>query len=355
VAARKSKRAERRLPTATAMLLTLRATLVVPGAAEAHGPVDPAATSYLARVRQLSAGLDAKVVDGDQRLWLHAVAAETVVVLDYRGVPYLRFSAHGVQVNHSSSMYYSNQVPAEAVPAGLGPRTPASWEQVSGGHDYEWHDGRLHALAATALVPGATYVGRWSIPVRVDGRPALIAGGLRYAPNPSLVWFWPIVVVIACVLAGLRLGREELDVRIARVLALGSLIAFAVAAAGEQLHGRPDVSAGQLVLLALQLAFVVWGLGRLLSRRHGWFGFFLIAVGTIWEGASLVGVLVHGFVLLALPAFAARTAVVACLAAGGALLPVIFRLAEPERLRSAHHGDRPEPDWESEAAWEWDG
>jgi hypothetical protein len=91
------------------------------------------------------------------------------------------------------------------------------------------------------------------------------------------------------------------------------------------------------------------------SRRHGWFGFFLIALAAIWEGASLVGVLVHGFVLVALPAFAARSVVVACLAAGGALLPLIFRLAEPERRRSQVHGDRTEPDWESEAAWEWDG
>jgi hypothetical protein len=355
-AAGKSKYHSRRVTTALALIGALLAALVAPAAAAAHGPVDPAATSYLARVRQAPSGLDAKVVDGDLRMWLHADPAETVVVLDYRGAPYLRFAAHGVEVNRNSSMYYLNQVPAELVPSNIGPRTPPSWERVSGGHDYEWHDGRLAALAAVALAPGTRYAGRWSIPVRVDGRAAVIAGGLTYAPNPSIVWFWPIVVVVSCVLAGLRLGRPALDVRIARALALASLVGFALAGAGEELHGRPSVSIGQLVLLAFVVTFVVWASRRLLLRRHGWFGFFLIALAALFEGGSLIGVLVHGFVLVALPPFVARTAVVVCLAAGGALLPVIFRLAErPERFRSPARSDQPQLDWEDEAAWEWDG
>ncbi len=53
--------------------------------------------------------------------------------------------------------------------------------------------------------------------------------------------------------------------------------------------------------------------------------------------------LFDGFVLLALPAFLARMAVVACLAAGVGLLPVVFAMAErPDRLRSGGrrgHGD----------------
>ena len=59
----------------------------------AHGPVAPIASSYLARVGRVAAGIDAKVIDGDLRMWLRVVPSETVVVLDYRGAPYLRFSA----------------------------------------------------------------------------------------------------------------------------------------------------------------------------------------------------------------------------------------------------------------------
>ena len=150
MAACKSRPGTRSVTLSIALLGTLLAALATPAPAAAHGPVNPAATSYLATVRRAPAGIEAKVVDGDQRMWLQAGRAETAVVLDYRGAPYLRFSPAGVQVNTNSSMYYLNQVPAELVPSNIGPRTPPHWSQVTSGHAYQWHDGRLHALAATA-------------------------------------------------------------------------------------------------------------------------------------------------------------------------------------------------------------
>jgi hypothetical protein len=274
-----------------------------------------------------------------------------VVVLDYRGAPYLRFSRAGVQVNHNSSMYYLNQVPAELIPGNTGPDTPPQWVQVSSGHAYEWHDGRLHALATTALAPGARYVGEWRIPLRLDGGPASITGALTYAPNPSVVWFWPILVALASVFAGLRVRSRTLDLRMARALAATAIVAFTVAALGEQLHGRPNVSVGQLVVLALALAFVAWAARGLVLGRLGWFGFFLIALAALFEGATLIGVLLHGFVLIALPAALARLAVAACLASGAGLVPIIFRLAEqPQRARTALR--EPEPEFEEDSAWD---
>ncbi|MGZ4351831.1 MAG: hypothetical protein ACXVRX_15050, partial [Solirubrobacteraceae bacterium] len=318
--------------------------MALPSTAAAHGPVDPAASSYLAHVGEVPAGLGAKVIDGDQRLWLRADPRHTVVVLDYQGAPYLRFSRSGVAVNRASAMYYLNQVPAQTPPATTGPRVPARWSRVSAGHSYGWHDGRLHALATAALAPGAAYLGRWRVALRVDGAPAAIAGGLYYAASPSIVWFWPILVALACVLAALRLRRPVLDDRVARTLAAAALAGFAVAVCGQQLHGRPSVSVGQGIVLAVGLAFAAWGAWRLARRRHGWFTFFVIAAVAIWEGASLVAVLFDGWVLLALPAVVARLAVVTCLSAGIALLPVVFALAEragrgrPRRAGSAAAG-----------------
>ena len=343
---------------AAVVCAALLVLLAVPSPAAAHGPVNPAATSYLAHVRTVPSGVDAKVVDGDLRLWLDVAPWQTLVVLDYHLAPYLRFSSQGVQVNHNSSMYYLNQVPAELVPSGDGPHTRPHWVQVSTGHSYEWHDGRLGAFAATALAPGTRYAGPWSIAVRLDGRPAVIAGGLDYAPDPSLVWFWPTIVALACVLAALRLRRRELDLRVPRGLAFVALIALTVAGLGEQLHGRPHISIGQLIELAVLLAFVAWALRGLLLQRHGWFGFFLIALVTLFVGATLIDVLLHGFVLIALPPVVARIAVATCLAAGCALLPMIFRLAEQGEhaaaTADAHATIDPEPDWEDEHAWERD-
>jgi len=306
----------------------LLALAAFPAAASAHGPVAPSATSYLAKVGRIPAGLRAQVVDGDQRMWLRVAANETVVVLDYRGAPYLRFSRSGVAVNKNSSMYYLNQVPAELPPANLGPTTAPSWSGVSSARSYSWHDGRLHALATVALAPGATYVGRWSIPIQIDQRSSALSGGVWYSPNPSIVWFWPIAVLLACVLAARRVRRPELDRRVARVLAVAALIASPAAAAARELHGRPTISVEGAIIFAVIVAFVVVGLRRVLFGRPGYFTHFAISFVALWLGAELIPTLTHGFVLTAVPAVVARVATVICLGCGAGLLLLVFRLAE---------------------------
>ncbi len=296
------------------------------GPADAHGPVAPIATSYLARVSSVPAGLSAKVIDGDQRMWLNSPPARTVIVLDYRGAPYLRFSPSGVAVNQNSAMYYLNQSPAEVPPNGLTASTPPKWSQVSGGHAMSWHDGRLHALASVALAPGATYAGRWTIPLRVDGRATAIAGGLWHADRPSLVWFWPIIVLILCTLAARRVHRPELDALTARLLAVPTLLAIAVAGLARELHGRPTVSPTQIITLVIVLGFVLWALRQVLFRRPSYFTYFPIAFVALWEGLNLVSTLLDGFVLAAVPAAVARVAAVICIGGGVSLLIVPARL-----------------------------
>jgi hypothetical protein len=321
---------------------------VLPAWAEAHGPVAPIATSYLARIASLPGGLAAKVIDGDQRLWLRVPARETVVVLDYRGAPYLRFSRAGVAVNHNSPMYYLNQTPAEIPPSNLGPHTPPKWSSASAAHTYSWHDGRLHALATVAIAPGMAYVGRWSIPVRVNGRPSLIAGALWHADDPSLVWFWPIVVLVLSMLAAIRVNRPVLNLRLARLLSAGALGGISIAAAGTELHGRPAVSVLQAITLAVVWGFVVWVSRRLLLGRTGYFTWFAIAFVAIWEGAKLIPTLVNGFVLAATPAFLIRAACVVCLACGIGLLVVASTLiGEPDPDEAAESDE-----YDDEMSWE---
>ena len=315
-----------------------------PAAADAHGPVDPAASSYLATITRLPTGVRARVVDGDLRLWMRASAGVSVVVADYRGAPYLRFSRSGVQVNRESAMYYLNQTPAEPAPLGLSPAAPPRWVRVSTGHAYEWHDGRLHALASVTIAPGARYVGRWTIPVRVDGTPATIAGDVYHAPAPPLIWLWPIAVALACIPAVLRLRRRALELRVARGLGAVALLSLTIGAVGSGLHGRPAISVLALVELAVKLAFAGWAARRLLRDADAWFPFLLIAVATLIEGTALITVLWRGFVLVALPPFLARAAVVGCLASGLGLIPLTFAMEPwPRRgaTRDAHRRDEP--------------
>jgi hypothetical protein len=301
----------------------------LPDVAAAHGPVAPVATSYLARANSVPTGVAAKVVDGYVRMWLRVSPRLTVEVLDYRHAPYLRFSRSGVQVNLNSTMYYLNLTPvAETPPADLRPGTPPHWLSVSSGHDYEWHDGRLQALATVALAPGATYLGRWSIPLLIDGSRGSVAGGLWHSDAPPLVWFWPILVLLACVLAAWRVRRPRLDALVARLLGVAAVSAIAVAAIGRGLHGRPTVSIIQLIELGFVLSLVGWAYFRVLTARAGWFTYFLIAVAAVWEGLNLLPTLLHAYVLLALPALLMRIATVLCLGAGAGLLPLVFRLAD---------------------------
>jgi hypothetical protein len=314
------------------VLAVLVVSIACPGTAGAHGPIAPVASSYLATVRNAPHGVDAKVVDGDQQMWLRASPGVTVVVLDYQGAQYLRFSRSGVSVNRHSAMYYLNHNPAEVPPSGITRATPPQWNALSSAHDYVWHDGRLHALASVAIPRGTSFVGNWRIPLLIDGRTAAIGGGLRHADDPSIVWFWPIVVVLACVLAAARLRRPGLDRLLARVLGVTALLALAVGGIGQELYGRPTVGASQLAIVAILGVFSVWALLGALRARY--FALLTIAFVALWIGSLLIPTLVHGFVLTAIPASLTRAAAVACLACAPALILLVFRLALSDDDRS---------------------
>ena len=321
--------------------------------ASAHGPVAPIASSYLARIGRVPSGLEAQVIDGDQRIWLRVRRGLSVVVLDYRGAPYLQFSAAGIEVNQNSSMYYLNQTPvALTPPANLTARTPPSWHAVGAGNTYSWHDGRLHGLAVVALAPGSSYAGAWRIPILLDGRRATITGGLWHAGNPPIVWFWPIAVLLACVLAAWRIHAPAIDRPLARGLGLAALAGLSVAVLTRQLHGRPTVGVFQLIEIVLVLAFALWALHRLLFVRHGYFLYFVIAIVALWQGAELIPTLLQGFVLAVGPPFVVRTAAVLSLGTGLSLLPMVFRLAD-ERDRPASEPWPEDFETEDDGAWEF--
>jgi hypothetical protein len=315
-------------------LLAVVALAATPGVAAADGPTAPVATDYLARLHHVPAGLDAKIVDGYLRMWLRVPARETVLVLDYRGAPYLRFSRAGVAVNETSEMYYLNQTPvANTPPTNLTGSTPPRWHSISTEHTYEWHDGRLNGLATLALAPGQTYVGRWSIALLIDGHLTAITGGLWHAGNPSIVWFWPIAVLLLCVLAAWRVGSATLDARIARAISVPAVAGLALAAITLGFHGRPAVSITKYVELSLLLIYAAWALWRVLLAQPGYFTYLVIGFVAFWEGIELIQTLLSPFVLLALSPLLTRFATVLCLGCGAALILVSFRLAdEADRL-----------------------
>jgi hypothetical protein len=318
-------------PSARARLVTLLAALlavlclavVSPALAAADGPVTPTATDYLARITREPAGVQAQVVDGYLNLWMRVPAAESVVVLDFQGAPWVRFDRRGVQVNHNSQEYYLSQIPVPAVPPPtLARTTPPHWVSVASGHTYMWREGRMHALAAVALPPGTNFIGRWTIAMTVDGHAATLVGGLWHTGAPSIVWFWPIIVFLSCALAAWRVRSPELDRRLGRSVTLMLLALLAVGLAGRYLHGRPDIAPGNVLLLLVILAALAGAAARALSGRSGLPLLLGTAVVALWAGLTLITVLTHGYVLLALPAFVARS-VTAALIGGSISLALI--------------------------------
>jgi hypothetical protein len=291
---------------------------ISPATAAADGPLTPVATDYLARITNVPPGIQAKVVDGYLSLWLKVPPDRTVVVLDFRGAPWVRFGRAGVQVNQNSQEYYLSQVPVAAVPPrGLTRTTRPHWISVSSGHSYMWREGRMHALAAVALTPGKSYVGRWSIAVTINGHPAQLVGGLWHTGAPSIVWFWPIVVLLACALAAWRVRSADLDRRLGAALTLTLLALIAIATAARYLHGRPGVGLGSVALLIVILAAVGAAALGVVRRRAGLPLMLGTAIVALWTGLKMITVLTHGYVLLAIPALPARSVVAALL--GGSL------------------------------------
>jgi len=330
--ARRTSRQFRRALTVLAWLAVAIATgAVLPAGAAADGPVTPTATDYLARVTHAPAGIQAKVVDEYLNLWMRVPPKAHVTVLDFGGGPWVRFTPAGVAVNHNSPEFYYSQIPVPAVaPKGLTRATPPDWVKVSSGHAYEWREGRLHALATIALAPGQSYVGQWRIPLTIGGHTATITGGIWHRGPPSIVWFWPILVLIACALAAWRVRSAELDRRLSRGIALLLLACVAIGMGGKYLHGSPGVSAGSVVLFLLTLAVLGAIAGRLLGGRAGGPLLILTAFVALWAGLTLLPVLTHGYALVALPLFLVR--VIAAALLGGAISLTLFGVRALDRV-----------------------
>lgn len=309
--------------------------LYMPAVASAHGAADPEASDELATISHLPAGVQGHVVDGDLRLWLSVAPSQTLIVLDYQGGPYLRFDRRGVQVNENSPMYYLNLTPPIAPSIRLAPSMRPRWLSVSSGHSDRWHDGRLAALAETLHAPGARILGRWTIPVLLDGRRTAITGMLHYTPRPSFAWLWPPVVALLILPALLRLGDRSLERRVCRPIAAVTVLAAGVLAFGAGLHGRPGTAGSLVAVMVVELAALAWAAALLIRGRDGPLSLGLIAIFAGYRALVGLPVLWRGYVLLAVPATLGRGAVSLCLAGSIILAAVAVRATDAQRRPGA--------------------
>ena len=182
--------------TMTAVLFAL----VGPGTAAAHiaGGASPTnSRSAVTEIRPAGAGVGVTVGLGGQFVRVSDRGAEEIVVLGYRGEPFLRLSQQRVQVNpRSTTAAQTGQLPPTAQSAGTdvqSANTGEQWVQLTDGDSVSWTDARIDGRA---LPEGASE--SWALPLVVDGRPVTILGmrtGLA-APSP-----WPWAAALGLVAA----------------------------------------------------------------------------------------------------------------------------------------------------------
>ena len=196
-----------------ATLLVTAIALVLPAAALAHGEGGRATgfTSTIERVTPETQGLELRVLDGDDRLFLRNETGREVIVLGYDEEPYLRFVDDAVYRNVRSPAVYLNadRYALGEVPESADPDAAPVWRRVTEGTAYEWHDHRIQWMSTIAPdevradPDSARHVFDWAVPITVAGEPVTIAGSLDYAPVDEGPTAWVFVAATLPMVAAL--------------------------------------------------------------------------------------------------------------------------------------------------------
>jgi hypothetical protein len=160
--------------------------------------------STISRVRPPLAGLGVAVVRGDDGLRLTWKGPGELMVLGYRGEPYLRFTAGGAVLrNARSPATYVNQdrFAKVAVPDDADASAPPMWRRVATSGTWSWHDHRIHWMSTIPpkSVRDDAGTGRtlfdWTVPLRHGTRHVAIVGTLRYVPGKKAAFAWEALFV----------------------------------------------------------------------------------------------------------------------------------------------------------------
>jgi hypothetical protein len=293
--------------------------LLLPANAAAHGRGPTVAIDDRLVLTRPVAGLSVNVLDGDRSLHVVVAPGRTAIVRGYLGEPMIRFADGTVEANRASPTANADRI----VAAGTG------WQRVAEGRSFSWHDHRL------APPPGGAIgtVGRWSVPVTVDGHPAVITGTFVRAARPDiLVWLTGAAaagVAIAAVAYRRPRARGGLVLVLAVIAAAAALLAIAAFAIRDaptggvqwlQLGGGAVVAAAAAAVLARTQG----------SRRTAAAG----VIGALAAAAMLssLPVFQHGVVISALPPALARLTCAIAVVGGVCAAGISFLTDQPGRL-----------------------
>ena len=179
--------------TRAVVVAALIALLVSPAAAAHGGGGARGYRSTVTAVLPPARGLQATVLESDDRIGLRNETGKTIVVFGYAREPYLRLTSDAVYRNARSPATYLNddRYGRVALPGQADPKASPDWTKVADESYYEWHDHRIHWMSPidppqvrrAKRVPH--HIFDWSVPMLVGGQRSALKGSLDYKPPPT--------------------------------------------------------------------------------------------------------------------------------------------------------------------------
>lgn len=239
-----------------------------PAFADPAGPTD-----YLSEVTEIAPPTDEieiDVIGGDSFVELTVEPGTEVLVLGYRGEPYLRFDPDGSiwENRRSPATYlneerYGNEFPPEA-----DPDAEPEWERIGGSGSYAWHDHRAHWMQPQAPAGGpGDRILEGVIPLFVDGDEVDVTVVSTWQEPASRVPIYAAIVAAVGLVGGawVLLRRESgLWTATAVPVALLALVAGVL-----QYRSLPAATEPRLVWVLLPALALVAALVAVVAGRLG--------------------------------------------------------------------------------------
>lgn len=188
----------------------LIALVLCPVAAAHGGGGARGFTSTVTAVVPRAPGIDATVLESDDRIGLRNKTGKSIVILGYEREPYLRLTPDAVYRNaHSPATYLNDdRYGRVALPDQADPKAAPDWKRVADEPYYEWHDHRIHWMSPidppqVRQAKGVPHhIFNWSVPILVSGQRSALKGSLDYKPPPTSRFRAVFIVPLAALALG---------------------------------------------------------------------------------------------------------------------------------------------------------
>jgi hypothetical protein len=255
-----------------------------PAAADPPGPTDY--QSSIAAVVPAVAGVEATMIGGDAFLQIEVDPGIQVVVLGYRGEPYVQFLPDGtVEENRASPSTYLNEdrYAETEIPDGASYDAEPQWEVVATNGRWAWHDHRTHWMNPARPLgsePGDQIL-EAVVPLIVDGENVSITvvSVWQKAPSPLAGIAGTVIglAILIGLVAWLGLGRGA-------TVAIAATALVALGMGWWQVTSVPNETGPSALLYLLPAAaLVLSGAGLLLWQdRMATLGFVAAVPLAMW-------------------------------------------------------------------------